>query len=117
MTRGRAGERGGSKNVVLVVAAVLLIRISIGVVACSTMVGLLLLLLLMMMMAVCAKHVAKASSARLCFVTLQIIGCCFLVFNRYKTRCGTNRIERMHRVYKDGMIQGVHTFGSVELFT
>lgn len=61
MTGGRAGERGGSKNVVLV-AVVLFIRISIGVVAPSTMVG------LMMMM--CAKHVAKASSTRLCFVTL-----------------------------------------------
>lgn len=62
MTRGRARERGGSKNVVLLVAAVLFIRISIGIIGGRARMW------EMMMMG--AKHVTKASSARLCFITL-----------------------------------------------
>lgn len=63
MTRGRARKRGGSKNVVLVtVAVVLFIRISVGVVGCCAVT--------MVMVMMCAKHVTKAASARLCFITL-----------------------------------------------
>lgn len=48
--------------VLVTVAVVLFIRISVGVVGCCAVT--------MVMVMMCAKHVTKAASARLCFITL-----------------------------------------------